>query len=585
MENQKLENYKWNHLPWRKMEQYVFRLQTLIYKASKENDIKKTRKLQRILLDSLQAKILATRKVTQDNTGKRTAGVDGIKSLDQNQRMELALNLSIPTKAKPVRRVWIPKPGTDEKRPLGIPILKDRALQALLKSVIEPEWEARFEPDSYGFRPGRGCHDAIKQAVNAIRYKPKYVLDADITKCFDRINHQHLLDKLGYTGRIRRQIKEWLKAGILDGDLFEKTLRGTPQGGVISPLLANTALHGLDQILQNYIATTTIRDPKGKTLGTRDKRKALSYIRYADDIRIIHESLEIVKQCKKLTETFLSNMGLELNPNKTHISHTLDPNLSETGRAGFNFLGFTIKQFRTKYRSVKHTREKGKLLGFRTLVYPSKESLKKHNQAIKTIINTRNQTQTQLIERLTPVIIGWTNYVAISDAYNIGIIQKCDYLLYLKLRKWARSKTGNNRRALLKYWKRDQHRWVFTDQEKTLPFYWEHASKKSITKYVKVKSHQSPFDGQQIYWAQRLPHNPHIKPSLAKLLRKQKGRCPICNLMFKPNDRMEVDHIIPKKLGGQNQYGNLQLLHKHCHIKKTGLKETEPMEAPITGDS
>lgn len=176
----------------------MYKLQKRIYQASARGDVKAYRSLQKTLMKSWSARVLAVRRVTQDNQGKKTAGVDGVKSLTSKQRLELTGNLNLGTKVSPTRRVWIPKPGTEEKRPLGIPTMKDRALQALVKLALEPEWEARFEPNSYGFRPGRSCHDAVEAIFTAISLKPKFVLDADIAKCFDRIDQDALLKKIKY---------------------------------------------------------------------------------------------------------------------------------------------------------------------------------------------------------------------------------------------------------------------------------------------------------------------------------------------------------------------------------------------------
>ena len=188
--------YEWNEIPWRKLEIKTFKLQKRIYRAMQQDNIKLVHKLQRLMLASTSARILATRKVSQDNRGRKTAGIDGKIALTQRERMNLALSINLKGRSKPLRRIWIAKSGTNEKRPLGIPTIEDRAKQALLKMALEPEWEAKFEPNSYGFRPGRSGHDAIVAIHNAITKKTGYVLDADISGCFDNINHQVLLNKL-----------------------------------------------------------------------------------------------------------------------------------------------------------------------------------------------------------------------------------------------------------------------------------------------------------------------------------------------------------------------------------------------------
>src|SRR5467141_1248499 len=177
--------YEWNTMPWRKLEVKVFKLQRRIYQATTRGETKKAHRLQKLLATSWSAKSLAVRRVTQENKGKKTAGVDGVKSLTPPQRLHLISDMDLHTPAKPVRRVWIDKPGKPEKRPLGIPIMHDRATQALVKLALEPEWEAKFEPNSFGFRPGRSCQDAIQQIFNVICKQPRYVLDADIASCFD----------------------------------------------------------------------------------------------------------------------------------------------------------------------------------------------------------------------------------------------------------------------------------------------------------------------------------------------------------------------------------------------------------------
>jgi len=293
------QTVEWKDINWRKLERVTFKLQKRIFQASERGDVKAVRKLQKTLIRSWSGKCIAVRRVTQDNQGKNTAGVDGVKALTPKQRMNLVGKLKLTRKVKPTRRVMIPKPGTTETRPLGIPTINDRALQALVKLALEPEWEAIFEPNSYGFRPGRSCHDAVEAIFNSINQKAKYVLDADIAKCFDRIDHKALLSKIHTYPTLRRQLKVWLKAGYyVQGDLFP-TNEGTPQGGVISPLLANIALHGMEERVKQYAETLTMFSGE-KKLSKNQRRETLSLIRYADDFVIIHEDINVVKKCQEI---------------------------------------------------------------------------------------------------------------------------------------------------------------------------------------------------------------------------------------------------------------------------------------------
>ena len=262
------------------------------------------------------------RRVTQDNRGKKTPGVDGVASLTPRQRLQMVTQLRDPShQPAPLRRVYIPKSGKpDEMRPLGIPTLLDRAYQTPVKLALEPEWEARFEPNSYGFRPGRSPHDAIEAIFNFIRLKPKYVLDADIAGCFDRISHDALLQKLHTIRPIEQLVRRWLKAGILDHGEYIYPEAGTPQGGPLSPLLANLALHGLETAL---CQAAPAKSPPG-------------VIRYADDFVILRPNLDVLKHLQAVTAEWPADIGLELHPEKTHITHTLTP---YNGQVGFDFPG------------------------------------------------------------------------------------------------------------------------------------------------------------------------------------------------------------------------------------------------------
>ena len=226
----------WRTVNWPQVERTVFRLQQRIYCASQQGDTRRVKSLQRLLSKSWSARMLAVRRTTQENKGKKTAGVDGIASLKAPARIDLAKKLTLDGKADPVRRVLIPKPGKSEYRKLGIPTLRDRAKQALAKLALEPQWEALFAPNSYGFRPGRSPQDALEQVHRCISQRPKWVLDADIAACFDKISHGPLVARLSQSHpAIARQCKAWLKAGVLDNGQIQLTERGTPQGGVATP--------------------------------------------------------------------------------------------------------------------------------------------------------------------------------------------------------------------------------------------------------------------------------------------------------------------------------------------------------------
>lgn len=546
---------EWKDLNWRKLERMVFKLQKRIYKASSRGDVKTVRRLQKTLIKSWAAKALAVKKVSQDNKGKKTAGIDGIKSLNPAQRLKLAENLRITGKSKPTRRVWIPKPKTDEKRPLGIPTMYDRALQSLVKLALEPEWEAFFEPNSYGFRPGRSCHDAIQQLFLELQKCPKYILDADIAKCFDRINHQELLKKLNTYPTLRHQIKAWLKSGVMDNGVFEETETGTPQGGVISPLLANIALHGMEE---------HIRKVAGRPYKSHEQPHL---VRYADDLVILHKEINVIYKCQEALEQWLSPMGLELKPSKTRICHSLNKFNGE--KAGFDFLGFNICQYPTgKAKSLKANR---KILGFTLTIKPNKEKVKLHLMKLKQVIKgLKSAPQSKLIKELNPIIKGWCNYY--STVVSKETFAYCEYMLWQKLRAWAKRRHTKKNVQLLsnKYWKPINGRQCFTTREKDGYTLFNHANT-PIKRFVKVQNSKNPYDGDWAYWSSRLGKNPQIPQKVATLLKKQKGKCAYCNNLFSTEDLMEIDHIIPKSKGGKNTLDNLQLLHRHCHDSKTAM--------------
>ena len=558
--------YEWKNIPWRKLEVQVFKLQKRIYRASIRGDVKQLRRLQRLLVKSTAAKLLAVRRVTQDNRGKNTAGVDGVKSIRPPQRLKLALKLEISDQAFPIRRVYIPKPGKKEKRPLGIPTIEDRAKQALVKLALEPEWEAQFEPHSYGFRPGRSVHDAVKYIKLDIQRKDKYVLDADIRKCFDCINHSALLDKLNTFPLIRRQIKAWLKAGVMSGETLFPCKEGTPQGGVISPLLANIALHGLEDYLKSCL-------PKTKYINGKATSWKLTVVRYADDFLIIHRDLNELKRIKSLAEEWLNKMGLELSLTKTKIVHTF--NSLDGIEPGFDFLGFSFRQYPLGKRNRRfiaggslidgnHWRVEAR---FKTIITPTVEAVKRHQAKLSQIIDgLKTAPQSRLIRELNPVIQGWTNYYSAVNSKEI--FSDIDHWLWQKLRRWAlrRHPMKSAKWVFNKYWHvnkpKGRKKWDFNDGEFSLS---EHRLT-LIKMHVNVKDTRSPFDGDWVYWSIRRGKYPGTRPVISKLLQKQKGICPICQLRFTLEDIIEVDHINnnPK----ESKMSNLQALHGHCHDQK-----------------
>ncbi len=535
-----------------------------IYRASQRGNQRAVHKLQKLLMKSEAARLLAVRRVTQENQGKKTAGVDGVKSVRPKERLLMARHIH-PTywqhiKAQPVRRVWIPKPGKSEKRPLGIPTVFERARQCLAKLALEPEWEARFEPNSYGFRPARSAHDAIGAIFNGIRFKAKYVLDADLKACFDNINQEALLNKLHTYTVMKQTIKGWLKAGVLENGVFAPTETGTPQGGTISPLLANIALHGMEEVVQSK--------------RNRKRQEQPILVRYADDLVLLHSDLEKLKQAEQKLVDWLAEMGLHMNPKKTRITHTLTP---YEGNVGFDFLGFVVRQFPVgKTHMGKNTY--GKPLGFKTIIKPSKEAIKRHiltmNQRMKKM---RSYPQWKVIKELNPMIWGWSNYyrtVVASDIYST-----CDRHVWFQLQSWGRRRHPRKKRSWMdaKYWKQVDGRDTFcTPMGAKLRLHRDTA----IQRHKKIRGTASPYDGNLLYWSQRLKTHPLMHTRRAKLLQRQQGKCRWCGLLFRDGDCMEVDHI--DRNHDNDVLSNLMLIHLHCHderhskLTKTIIEKNAP---------
>lgn len=596
----------WNDINWPKAEQTVFQCQCEIYNASKIGNLTKVHQLQVELLRSSSAKLLALRNVLR-NTGSRTGGVDKQTrdSIPNHIRVRYALGLNIDGRANYVRRVWIPKPGTDEKRPLGIPTILDRAKQALVKLALEPQWEALFEAQSLGFRPGRSSQDAIKWLDTSLnKSKGKYVLDADLTKCFDRIDHNYLLDKRNAHPKITKQVRAWLKAGIMDFDTLVDPDRGTPQGGIISPLLANIALHGLQTYLETNIKKAFKRPnipPNKKGIKAElipvetlpGKQATFTYVRYADDFVILSQYLVVVLEAKRLCREFFKEIGLEINEKKTRIAHTyyaldrnykpVEPHPSNRAREdnltnpGFDFLGFHVRHYGHKTATNERI----------VLIWPSKKNLKKHLNRITEITNRHQLSQEQLIKRINPVIRGWTRYFRHVNA--AAKFQALDNLMYHKLRAWVRGKhtgnTGHTVRHL--YWHKHRERnWVFGYFDKEQKFkYIRRYSETRITPYSLVRGEKSPFDGDLEYWQKRTAYSSK-NPQLRSVLQQCDGRCGICGNPITIMSQVELDHFLPKAIGGKYSHAkeNLQLLHKKCHTLKSAQELPLIMHFKKTGE-
>lgn len=316
----------WNAIDWRKVHRSVSNLRRRIFRASKEGDHRKARSLQKLVLRSYANALLSVRRVTQINAGRNTPGVDMLVVKTPKARSELVDHIRSyqPWKARPARRVYIPK-ANGKMRPLGIPTVIDRVMQAIVKNALEPYWEARFEPASYGFRPGRGCHDAIAKIFSIARpnKRKKWVLDADIEGAFDSISHERVLEAIG-PFPARELIRRWLKAGYVEMGTLHQSEAGVPQGGVISPLLMNIALHGMEQALGVRY------DRRGQIKGSR------ALVRYADDWVVFCESEQDAQGARRQAQEWLLKRGLRLSEDKTRIVHLTE---------GFDFLGFNIRHY------------------------------------------------------------------------------------------------------------------------------------------------------------------------------------------------------------------------------------------------
>nr|YP_009306333.1 hypothetical protein [Caulerpa cliftonii]AOP19237.1 hypothetical protein [Caulerpa cliftonii] len=424
----------WERVNWSLVETRVNRLQNRIYLASQEGFHHRVLFLQRILIRSLDAKLLAVRRVTIENRGR--PGLDRSVYRTSSKKSRLVSQLRIDGKCAPIRRIMIPKAGKVEsakgplgaKGALGIPIIRDRAKQALVLIALEPQWEARFEPNSYGFRPGRSPHDAVEAVLLSLRVfdqknHQKYVVDADLKGCFDNIDHNYLVSKLDTLPIIQEQVRAWLKAGVFDGvslapelygEIAENPI-GTPQGEVISPFLCNVALHGMEQCLKTWIVSQSWTVSHRHQQFTANKKKSICLIRFADNFVIIHPDKEVTLGAKdEISRWLLSTSGLLFNEEKTAIRSSIK---------AFSFLGFS-------FINIKNSGS------YRTKIYPSKKSLSRLVSKVGNICRKyRSISSYDLIKCLRPVIIGWANYFRYCECQNS--FSKIDYSIFQIIRSWV----------------------------------------------------------------------------------------------------------------------------------------------------
>ena len=552
----------WDHVDWRHQEEQVRRLRGRIFKAVQDGDWPLARNVQKLMLRSWSNTLVSVRQVTQRNAGRRTAGIDGLVALTSQARAEMAVRVhaSIGShQPSPVRRVYIPKASDKTKmRPLGIPVLSDRCHQARVRNALEPEWEARFEPRSYGFRPGRGCHDAIESLYNTLHGKSRrvWILDADLAAAFDKISHGHLLEMLGGFPA-RDMIAGWLKAGILEaGKGFAPTGEGTPQGGVISPLLLNIALHGLEE-------AAGVRYRTGIHAGdVRDGCPALT--RYADDLVVCCHSRQQAEQVQARLAGWLEPRGLAFNEAKTRIVP-----LSE----GFDFLGFNLRRY-----------PNGKLL-----IKPGVMAIKRfRNRLAKEFRALRGANVAAVLAKIVPITRGWVAYY--RTVVSSRVFRALDNYLWKLTYKWAcwshssKPKGWITGRYFRKFSKFRNDRWVFGDKDTGA--YLPRLAWTDIVRHTLVKGGASPDDPALAgYWAQR---RQKVKPPLdsytMRLLSRQDGRCSLCGENLLTPDQIpqspqgwehwflrvtkkaiEADYLVHHDTPSAARSNRTHLVHATCH--------------------
>src|SRR5437763_8136419 len=535
--------WAWHAINWRHAQRNVHRLQTRITQATLQGKWGKVKALQRLLTHSFSGKALAVRRVT-DNTGKRTPGVNGQTWKTPEQKAEAIHSLQQRGyHPQQLRRIYIPK-SNGRRRALGIPCMKDRAMQALYLLALEPVAETTADPNSYGFRPARSTADANKACFIALckRDRAEWALEGDIKSCFDQISHEWLLAHIPMDKTI---LRKWLKAGYMENRRLYPTEEGTPQGGICSPVIANMALDGLERLLASHF-------PKK---GRPEKRAKVNLIRYADDFCVTGNSKELLEQeVKPLVEQFLGERGLQLSPEKTVITHI---------GQGFDFLGQTVR----KYHRGKRTK---------FFITPSKKSVKAFLRKVrKRIKESRDLTAGELIAELNPMIRGWALYH--RHVVSKATFHAADHAIFQAIWKWARRRHRNKARRWVKdkYFPDDgPNRWVFTgylkDEEGQVKVVrLLAASSIRIERHTKIRAEANPYDPNwETYFEKRF--DVHMaarlkgKRWLLHLWKEQQGLCPICHQKITKITGWHSHPLLLRSKGGSDGAEKRVLLHATC---------------------
>lgn len=548
----------WHAIDWHKAHQNVRRLQARIVKATQAGKWGRVRALQRLLTRSFSGKALAVKRVTE-NHGKRTAGVDGETWNTPEKKAQAVQALRHRGyRSRPLKRVYLLKPN-GKQRPLGIPCMIDRAMQALHLLALDPIAETIADPNSYGFRPQRSTVDAIVQChlILGKRTSASWVLEGDIRACFDTISHDWLCRHIPVEQRI---LQQWLKAGYIDRHVLHPTEEGTPQGGVISPVLMNLTLNGLERGLQDYLQTHP-----------RKEREAMKVhlVRFADDFIVTGSSRELLEQTiKPLIETFLGERGLELSPEKTCITHIED---------GFDFLGHRIRKYKNGPR-------------YHLLSTPSPKNVQTLLKKVRAVIKDQaTATAHHLIIQLNPIIRGWANYH--RHGASKATFAKVDSAIFKALWQWATRRHPNKtvRWTRHKYFGTVGGRnWIFfgevaRPEHQTQKVWLYHAARTSIRRHRKIQGAANPYDpAWELYFEERLgvkmAENLKQRRTLLHLWKAQDGLCPVCNQKITFLTGWHNHHIVWRSHGGNDRTENRVLLHPNCHrqVHSHGLSVVKP---------